>query len=193
MQIIETGLPGLLVIEPKVFGDSRGFFLETWSRAAFAAAGLDYDFVQDNHARSGPAGVLRGLHFQLPPAAQAKLVRVTSGAVFDVAVDLRKGSPTFGAWYGATLSAANFRQMLIPRGFAHGYLTLVPDTEFLYKVDAPYAPDRDAGLAWDDPRLAVAWPLAEHGIPAPVLSDKDRRLTGLDGFTSPFTFTPPGR
>ncbi len=193
MQIIETGLPGLLLIEPKVFGDSRGFFLETWSRAAFAAAGLDYDFVQDNHARSGPAGVLRGLHFQLPPAAQAKLVRVTSGAVFDVAADLRKGSPTFGAWYGAILSAGNFRQMLIPRGFAHGYLTLVPDTEFLYKVDAPYAPDRDAGLAWDDPDLAVAWPLAEHGIAAPVLSDKDRRLPGLANFLSPFTFAPPGR
>jgi dTDP-4-dehydrorhamnose 3,5-epimerase len=193
MQIIETGLPGLLVIEPKVFGDSRGFFLETWSRAAFAAACLDYDFVQDNHARSGPSGVLRGLHFQRPPAAQAKLVRVTSGAVFDVAVDLREGSPAFGKWYGALLSADNFRQMLIPRGFAHGYLTLAPDTEFLYKVDAPYAPDLDAGLAWDDPDLAVGWPLTEHGIATPVLSDKDRRLPGLAGFTTPFTFASPGR
>ena len=193
MQITETGLPGLLLIEPKVFGDDRGFFLETWSRAAFADQGLDYDFVQDNHARSGSAGVLRGLHFQLPPAAQAKLVRVTRGAVYDVAVDLRLGSPGFGQWYGAELSAANFRQLLVPRGFAHGYLTLTPDTEFLYKVDAPYAPDLDAGLAWDDPGLAVAWPLAEHGIAAPLLSDKDRSLPAWAGFTSPFTFTPPGR
>lgn len=193
MQIIETGLPGLLLLAPKVFGDSRGFFLETWSRAAFAARGLDYDFVQDNHARSGAVGVLRGLHFQLPPAAQAKLVRVTRGAVFDVAADLRQGSPTFGQWYGAILSADNFRQMLIPRGFAHGYLTLAPDTEFLYKVDAPYAPDLDSGLAWDDPDLGVAWPLAEHGIAAPLLSDKDRRLPSWAGFASPFTFTFPGR
>jgi len=193
MRIIDTGLPGLLLIEPRVFGDNRGFFLETWSRATFAAAGLDYHFVQDNHARSGPAGVLRGLHFQLPPASQAKLVRVTRGAVFDVAADLRVGSPTFGQWYGAILSGDNFKQMLIPRGFAHGYLTLEPDTEFLYKVDAPYAPDRDAGLAWNDPDLAVAWPLAEHGIAEPVLSDKDRRLPALAGFASPFVFTPPGR
>jgi len=193
MQITETGLPGLLLIEPKVFGDSRGFFLETWSRTAFAAQGLDYDFVQDNHAMSGSPGVLRGLHFQRPPAAQAKLVRVTRGAVFDVAVDLRQGSPSFGKWYGAILSGDNFKQLIIPRGFAHGYLTLAPDTEFLYKVDAPYAPDLDAGLAWNDPDLAVAWPTAELGITAPILSDKDRSLPAWAGFASPFTFTPPGR
>lgn len=192
MQIIETGLPGLLLLEPRVFNDRRGFFLETWSRTTFAAAGLTYDFVQDNHALSVPAGVLRGLHFQLPPAAQAKLVRVTRGAVFDVAADLRAGSPTYGKWYGTILSGSNFRQMLLPRGFAHGYLTLAPDTEFLYKVDAPYAPDLDSGLAWDDPDLAVAWPLAEHGIAAPVLSDKDRRLPALAGFSSPFVFSAPG-
>lgn len=193
MQFHETGLPGLLLVEPKVLRDSRGFFLETWSRAAFAARGLDFDFVQDNHARSDSPGVLRGLHFQLPPASQAKLVRVSRGAVFDVAADLRKGSPTFGTWFGAVLSADNFRQMLIPRGFAHGYLTLVPDTEFQYKVDAPYAPGLDTGLAWNDPDLAVAWPLAEHGVAAPLLSDKDRRLPRLAEFDSPFSFVPPGR
>lgn len=193
MQFHETGLPGLLLVEPKVLRDSRGFFLETWSRKAFASLGLGYDFVQDNHARSVSPGVLRGLHFQVPPASQAKLVRVSRGAVFDVAADLRKGSPTFGKWFGAILSAENFRQMLIPRGFAHGYLTLAPDTEFQYKVDAPYAPDLDAGLAWDDPDLAVAWPLAEHGVAAPLLSDKDRLLPRLAGFDSPFTFEPPGR
>ena len=192
MQIETTTLPGVLVITPRVFHDARGFFLESYNAEAWRSAGIATTFVQDNHSKS-TRGTLRGLHFQLPPAAQAKLVRVTRGAVFDLAADLRLGSPTYGKWYGLALSAENFRQQLIPRGFAHGYLTLAPDTEFLYKVDAPYAPDLDSGLAWDDPGLAVAWPLAEHGIPAPVLSDKDRRLPGLGGFASPFRFSPPGR
>lgn len=185
MEVRQTGIPGLLVVKPRVFGDHRGFFLETYSRRAFAAAGLDYDFVQDNHARSGQRGVLRGLHFQCPPAAQAKLVWVTRGAVHDVVVDLRRGSPTYGRWYGLELSEDNFLRLMIPRGFAHGYVTLTETTEFLYKVDAPYAPATEAGIRWDDPDLAIDWPVSD-----PVLSDKDRVLPPFAQVESPFSFTP---
>lgn len=185
MEVSQTGIPGLVVIRPKVFGDHRGFFLETYSREAFAAAGLDYDFVQDNHARSGSRGVLRGLHFQLPPAAQAKLVWVTRGAVFDVAVDLRVGSPTYKQWYGIELSETNFLRLMVPRGFAHGYVTLTEDAEFMYKVDAPYAPTKDAGIAWDDPDIGVSWPVTD-----PILSEKDADQPRLAAVGSPFVYAP---
>jgi len=168
MNILKTMLPGLLIIEPRVYGDARGFFMETWNAATFAEAGLDLTFVQDNHSRS-QKGVLRGLHFQ-NPGPQGKLVRVTSGAVFDVAVDLRASSPTFGQWVGVELSAANKRMLWVPEGFAHGFLTLENDTDFLYKCTAPYAPQSEHTLAWDDPALAIAWPL--DGA-RPVLSAKD--------------------
>ncbi len=169
MNIVETAIPGLLIIEPRVFGDARGFFMETWNAHAFAEAGLDLTFVQDNHSRS-QKGVLRGLHFQ-NPGAQGKLVRVTRGAVFDVAVDLRASSPTFGQWVGVELSAANHRMFWVPEGFAHGFLTLEDDTDFLYKCTAPYAPQSEYTLAWDDPAVGIEWPL---GGLDPVISDKDR-------------------
>ncbi|NLW82358.1 MAG: dTDP-4-dehydrorhamnose 3,5-epimerase [Desulfovibrionales bacterium] len=171
MNVTLTDIPGVLLIKPNVFGDHRGSFCETYSRRQFAAHGLDIDFVQDNQVISTRAGVLRGLHFQIPPMAQAKLVRVTRGAVFDVVVDLRKGSATFGKWQGFTLSAENFLQLLVPKGMAHGYMTLTGHVEFLYKVDAPYAPGHEGGIRWNDPDLNIAWP----DLP-PILSDKDLRL-----------------
>ncbi|MFC3098025.1 dTDP-4-dehydrorhamnose 3,5-epimerase [Alteraurantiacibacter palmitatis] len=158
MHIIPCDIEGPLIIEPRVFGDERGFFLESWNAAGFAAAGLDLTFVQDNHSRS-QKGVLRGLHFQ-NPAPQGKLVRVVSGAVFDVAVDLRRSSPTFGKWVGAELSGQNKRMFWVPEGFAHGFLTLEDNTDFLYKCTAPYAPQNEHSLAWDDPDVGIAWPLA---------------------------------
>jgi dTDP-4-dehydrorhamnose 3,5-epimerase len=164
-------IPDIKVLEPRKWTDDRGFFSETYSRQALAAAGLDLDFVQDNHAYSAEPWTLRGLHFQTAPFAQAKLIRVVRGAIFDVAVDLRAGSPTRGQWVSVVLSAENWKQILIPTGFAHGLLTLEPHTEVLYKVTAPYAPDHDRGLAWDDPALAIDWPLEGH---VPILSAKDR-------------------
>jgi dTDP-4-dehydrorhamnose 3,5-epimerase len=174
MNVIETALPGVLVIEPKVFGDDRGFFMETWNAAAFSHAGLNLSFVQDNHSRS-QKGVLRGLHFQ-NPGAQGKLVRVTQGAVFDVAVDLRWSSPFFGKWVGVELSAANKRMFWVPEGFAHGFLTLEDDTDFLYKCTAPYTPASEHTLAWHDPAIAIEWPLA--GLD-PIISEKDARGLAL--------------
>ncbi len=168
MNIIETAIPGVLIIEPRVFGDARGFFMETWNAAGFAAGGLDLSFVQDNHSRS-QKGVLRGLHFQ-NPGPQGKLVRVTNGAVFDVAVDLRASSPTFGKWVGVELSAANKRMFWVPEGFAHGFLTLEDDTDFLYKCTAPYAPQSEFTLAWNDPMVGIAWPV--DGLD-PLISEKD--------------------
>lgn len=175
MNIVETAIPGVLIIEPRVFGDARGFFMETWNAGAFAAAGLDLTFVQDNHSRS-QKGVLRGLHFQ-NPGPQGKLVRVTNGAVFDVAVDLRASSPTFGKWVGVELSAENKRMFWIPEGFAHGFLTLEDDTDFLYKCTAPYAPQSEFTLAWNDPAVGIEWPVA--GLD-PIISDKDARGLSLD-------------
>lgn len=174
MNIIETALPGVLIIEPRVFGDARGFFMETWNAQAFRKAGLDVRFVQDNHSRS-EKGVLRGLHFQ-NPQPQGKLVRVTRGAVFDVAVDLRWSSPHFGKWVGVELSAQNHRMFWVPEGFAHGFLTLEDDTDFLYKCTAPYAPQSEHTLAWDDPAVGIEWPAI--GM-APIISDKDARGLSL--------------
>lgn len=174
MNIIETALPGVLIIEPKVFGDARGFFMETWNAAAFAEAGLNQTFVQDNHSRS-QKGVLRGLHFQ-NPGPQGKLVRVTRGAVFDVVVDLRQSSPHFGRWVGAELSAPNQRMFWVPEGFAHGFLTLEDDTDFLYKCTAPYAPQSEHTLAWNDPAVGIEWPAT--GVEN-TISEKDARGLAL--------------
>lgn len=168
MKIIQTGLSGLLIIEPRLFADARGFFMETWNAGAFADAGLNLTFVQDNHSRS-QRGVLRGLHFQ-NPEPQGKLVRVTRGAVFDVAVDLRCSSPTFGKWAGVELSIDNKRMLWIPEGFAHGFLTLEDDTDFLYKCTGRYTPQSEHTLRWNDPTLAIDWP--DLGM-APLISDKD--------------------
>ena len=185
MRITATEFPGLMVINPKVHQDKRGFFLDTYRRDVFEAAGLPWDFVQANHARSESAGVLRGLHFQAPPAAQAKLVWVTAGEAMDVAVDLRQGSPTFGRHFSIVLSAGNFTRLLVPKGFAHGYLTLTPGVEFQYMVDAYYAPAHERGITWNDPDLGINWP-----VPAPVLSDKDKILPRLKDLSSPFVFAP---
>jgi dTDP-4-dehydrorhamnose 3,5-epimerase len=182
MDVTRTRIPGVLLIKPRVFGDARGHFCETYNRRIFAEQDLDIDFVQDNQAFSAQAGVLRGLHFQTPPMAQTKLVRVGRGAVFDVVVDLRVGSPTFGLWEGFTLSEANCLQLLVPKGLAHGYMTIEPDTLFLYKVDQFYSMPHDGGIRWDDPVLGIAWP----DLP-PVLSDKDTRLPRLENFDSPFS------
>ncbi len=168
MNVIPCDIEGPLIIEPKLFGDARGFFLESWNAASFAQIGLNVTFVQDNHSRS-QKGVLRGMHFQ-NPAPQGKLVRVVSGAVFDAIVDLRRSSPTFGQWTGVTLSAENKRMFWVPEGFAHGFLTLEDDTDFLYKCTSAYLPQNEHNLAWDDPEVGIAWPL--EGI-EPKLSAKD--------------------
>lgn len=168
MQLLPADIPDVLVVEPKVFGDARGFFMESWNRRAFAQAGLDAEFVQDNHSLSR-RGVLRGLHYQIREP-QGKLVRVTSGEVFDVAVDLRRSSPTFGRSVGMRLSAQNRLMMWIPPGFAHGFLVLSEAADFLYKTTAYYHPEHDRSLRWDDPALGIDWPL--DGI-EPIVSAKD--------------------
>lgn len=173
MKINHTGLDGLVLIEPNVFADERGFFMESWNTAAFAEAGISAEFVQDNHSCSA-RGVLRGLHFQLP-AAQGKLVRVVRGSVWDVAVDIRRSSPTFGRWAGFELSAENHLMLWIPAGFAHGFQALADGAELLYKCTRLYEPANEHVLAHDDPALAIDWPL-----PEPMLSEKDRQGTTLD-------------
>ncbi|RIV82300.1 dTDP-4-dehydrorhamnose 3,5-epimerase [Aurantiacibacter zhengii] len=174
MKVNSCDIDGPLIIEPQVFGDERGFFMESWNAVEFAQAGLAVDFVQDNHSRS-QKGVLRGMHFQ-NPGPQGKLVRVASGAVFDVAVDLRRSSPTFGRWTGVELSAENKRIFWVPPGFAHGFLTLMDGTDFLYKCDAPYAPANEQSLAWDDPEVGIEWPTEGLDI---QLSAKDREGKSL--------------
>lgn len=168
MNVITCDIDGPLILEPKVFGDERGFFMESWNATSFAEIGLDVIFVQDNHSRS-QKGVLRGMHFQ-NPAPQGKLVRVVRGAVFDAIVDLRRSSPTFGQWTGVMLSAENKRMFWVPEGFAHGFLTLEDDTDFLYKCTSAYLPQNEYSLAWDDPEVGIEWPL--QGI-EPKLSNKD--------------------
>lgn len=168
MNVIKTDVLDVYILEPKVFGDHRGWFMESWSQRTMEAAGLYYDFVQDNHSYSAKKGTLRGLHFQKGDAAQGKLVRCVRGAVLDVAVDLRKGSPTFLKWAAVELSAENKRQLLIPRGFAHGFLTLTDDVEFLYRADNPYAPEMERSIIWNDPDIGINW-----GIENPILSGKD--------------------
>ena len=170
MKITKTKLDGVVIIEPDVFSDNRGFFMESWNKKKMAEVGLDYDFVQDNHSKSTVKGTLRGIHFQKEDKAQAKLVRCVKGAVLDVAVDLRRSSSTFKQWVGVKLSEENKKLLLIPRGCGHGFVTLTDDVEFLYKADNYYAPEADAGIRWNDPEICVEW-----GVENPILSEKDKK------------------
>jgi len=187
MQVEALALEEVKLLTPKIFRDERGFFSETYSRKALVAAGIDRTFVQDNQSLSRAKGVLRGLHFQIAPHAQGKLVRVTRGAIFDVAVDIRQGSPSFGRHVSAILSADNWSQLWVPEGFAHGFCTLEPDTEVIYKVTDFYAPECDRGLAWDDPDLGIACPLSGSQV---ILSDRDRQHPRLRDLPAHFTYRP---
>ena len=169
MKITETELKGVFIVEPQVFGDARGWFMESWSKRKFAEAGLDIEFLQDNQSFSATKGTLRGLHYQLNPMAQAKVVRCTRGEIFDVAVDIRKNSPQYAKWTGVVLSAENKKQFFIPRGFAHGFITLTDDVEVQYKADNYYAPECDVNIRWDDADIGIKWP-----IQPVILSDKDK-------------------
>jgi len=185
MKIDTLAIPELKLVTPAIFRDARGYFSETYNQKALAEAGVDRVFVQDNQSLSRSRGVLRGLHFQIAPHPQAKLVRVTRGAIFDVAVDIRHGSPTFGHHVAVVLSADNWSQLWVPEGFAHGFCTLEPESEVIYKVTDFYAPECDRGLAWDDPDLGIAWPLADAET---VLSDKDRRHPRLKDVPAHFSY-----
>lgn len=186
INVIETKIPGVKIVEPKVFGDARGYFFESWNRQDFAAQVADVRFCQDNESQSS-RGVLRGLHYQQPPFAQSKLVRCVRGEVIDVAVDIRRGSPTFGQWVSVRLSEENHRQMFLPKGMAHGFAVLSDVAVFQYKCDAFYHPESEGAIAWDDPALAIDW----HIAPAEaLLSDKDRRHPRLQEIVSPFTYEP---
>lgn len=171
MQVTETKIPDVKIFTPKKHGDHRGFFSETYNAKTFADLGVELVFVQDNHSLSAEKNVLRGLHFQLPPYAQDKLVRCIRGAILDVAVDIRKSSPTYGQHVAAEISAENWAQILVPKGFAHGFVTLEPNTEVIYKVTDYYAPDHDRGILWSDPALQIDWPVDEGRV---ILSDKDK-------------------
>ena len=183
MQVDEFGISAVKMLIPRKHGDRRGFFSEVYNQRALAQAGIDVEFVQDNHSLSAEKGTVRGLHFQAPPFAQDKLVRVVRGAVFDVAVDLRRASPTYGRHVSAVLSAEAWNQLLVPTGFAHGFMTLEPDTEVIYKVSNYYAPEHDKGLLWNDPALRIAWPIPEADA---ILSDKDRGQPRLAELVTPF-------
>ena len=185
MQIEETAIEGVLIITPARFGDHRGFFSESWNRRTLAEHGITLDFVQDNHSLSREAGTVRGLHFQAPPHAQAKLVRCGRGVLFDVAVDIRKGSPTYGQWVGVELSAENGRQLLIPEGFLHGFVTRAPDTEILYKCTDYYAPECDGAVRFDDPDIGIDWGIDPDNA---ILSQKDAAAPALRDFESPFVY-----
>jgi dTDP-4-dehydrorhamnose 3,5-epimerase len=181
MEIEKTSLEGALLIKPKVFKDERGFFMESYSKKKLKELGIEADFVMDNHSKSVTKGVLRGLHYQKPPYTQAKLVRVTKGAVYDVIVDLRKDSITFGKWEGFELTTDNFMMLFVPKGFAHGFCTLEDDTEFQYKCDNEYEPASEGGIIWNDPTLNITWPIEN-----PVLSEKDSKAQEFKNFVSPF-------
>lgn len=181
MEFIETRFKDAWMIKPSAFSDERGFFLESYSKKTFAEHGIEAEFVQDNHSMSVSKGVLRGLHFQNPPHAQAKLVRATKGSVFDVIVDLRKDSETFGKWQGFELSDKNFLMLFVPRGFAHGFCTLEDNTEFQYKCDNLYEPSAEGGIIWNDPDLKIAWPVED-----PILSEKDKLHPKLNELNSRF-------
>ena len=185
MQIEETDLSGVLILTPRRFEDARGFFSETWNHKTLAATGIDLNFVQDNQSLSRPAGTVRGLHFQAPPRAQDKLVRVGRGAILDVAVDIRKGSPSYGKWAATELSAENGRQLLIPKGFLHGFVTLQPDTEVLYKCTDTYAPDCDGAVHFADPDLGIEWGIDPKTA---ILSDKDAAAQSFADFETPFRY-----
>lgn len=170
MKVTETSLKDVYVIEPQVFGDARGWFMESWSEKKLKEYGIDNEWVQDNHSYSAQKGVLRGLHYQLNPCCQAKIVRCTRGEIWDVAVDIRKGSPQYGKWVGVKLTGENKKQLYIPRGFAHGFITLSDDVEVQYKADNYYAPECDGNIRWDDPDIGIEWP-----IEPTILSDKDAK------------------
>lgn len=186
MQIEKTKLPGVIIITPARFGDDRGFFSESWSRKALQDQGLKYDFVQDNHSLSEKVGTIKGLHFQSPPHAQDKLVRCGRGRLFDVAVDIRLGSPTYGKWVGEELSFENGRQLLIPAGFLHGFVTREPNTEIVYKCTDYYTPECDGAIRFDDPDIEIDWSLPE-GMTV-RLCDKDARAGLLRDFITPFSY-----
>jgi dTDP-4-dehydrorhamnose 3,5-epimerase len=181
MQIDQTELADVLILTPRRFGDARGWFSETWNAAVLAEAGLDLRFVQDNHSLSAAEGTLRGLHYQAPPRAQDKLVRCSRGAIWDVAVDIREGSASYGRWVGVELSAENGRQLLVPKGFLHGFVTLTQDAEVQYKCTDVYSPAHDGAVRWDDPAIGVDW-----GVTAPVLSEKDAKAPLLAEIGMPF-------
>lgn len=183
MQIHDMNIPGVKLIIPTRHGDNRGFFAETWNQRAMAAHGIDTDFVQDNHSLSAEPGTVRGLHFQAPPHAQAKLVRCGRGRLFDVAVDVRRGSPTFGRWTGAELSYENGWQLLIPAGFLHGFVTREPDTEIVYKCSTFYAPDHEGAVRWNDPQIGIDWGISPEDA---ILSRRDAEAVPLSDFWSPF-------
>lgn len=183
MNVHEGRLPGIKLIEPVVFEDNRGFFLESYNAERFNGQGISAIFIQDNHSLSTEIGVIRGMHYQIGPKAQTKLVRVTAGAIFDVVVDIRHGSPTFGQWEAFELSAANKRQLLVPQGFAHGFCTLMPNTEVMYKVDCFYSAEHDRGIAWDDPLIGIQWPTI-----SPILSAKDTQHPSLGAADNNFFF-----
>jgi dTDP-4-dehydrorhamnose 3,5-epimerase len=171
MNVKTTKLQGVYILEPQVYIDNRGYFMESYNKSLLEGNGIDINFIQDNQSLSKEAGVLRGLHYQLNPKAQTKLIRVCTGAIFDVIVDIRQDSSTFGQWIGVILSEENKRQVLIPKGFAHGFCTLVRNTNIIYKVDEYYSPNHDRGILWNDPDLGIQWPVTN-----PVLSDKDKKL-----------------
>jgi dTDP-4-dehydrorhamnose 3,5-epimerase len=187
MNIAITDIEEVLIIEPDVLGDNRGWFMETYSKAKFSEMGIDIDFVQDNHSLSAQKGTLRGLHFQLEPKAQTKLVRCTKGRILDVAVDVREGSPTYRNWVSAELSEANKKQLLIPKGFAHGFLTLTDDVEVQYKVDEYYSSQCDRSIRFDDPKIGIDW-----GIADPVLSKKDSSAPLLENSDTNFKYQEKG-